>query len=53
MWKWFGGQLKTTFLSMNDCFRPILVVDDSLIPPGIVFSRVANYSHACTWFCCN
>jgi hypothetical protein len=42
MWKWFGGQLKTTFLSINDCFRPILVVDDSLIPPGTVFSRVAN-----------
>jgi hypothetical protein len=38
MWKWFGGQLKTTFLSINDCFRPILVVDDSLIPPaGAVF----------------
>jgi hypothetical protein len=34
MWKWFGGQLKTTFLSIHDCFRPILTVDDSLIPPG-------------------
>ena len=34
---------KTTFLySINDCFRPILVVDDNLIPPGTVFSRVAN-----------
>ena len=43
MWKWFGSQLKTTFLSIiNDCFRPILVVDDNLIPPGTVFSRVAN-----------
>jgi hypothetical protein len=42
MWKWFSGQLKTTFLSVNDCFRQILVVDDSLIPPGTVFSRVAN-----------
>ena len=52
MWKWFGSQLKTTFLSINDCFRPILIVDDSLIPPGTVFSRVAN-SHLCTWFCCN
>jgi hypothetical protein len=44
MWRWFGSQLKTTFLSINDCFRPILVVDDRLIPPGTVFSRVA-YSH--------
>jgi hypothetical protein len=42
MWKWFSGQLKTTFLSVNDCFRQILFVDDSLIPPGTVFSRVAN-----------
>ena len=42
MWKWFGSQLKTTFLNIHDCFRPILVVDDSLIPSGTVFSRVAN-----------
>jgi hypothetical protein len=43
MWKWFNGQLKTTFLSVNDCFCQILVVDDnSLIPAGTVFSRVAN-----------
>jgi hypothetical protein len=42
MWKWFSGKLKTMFLSVNDCFRQILVVDDSLIPPGTVFSRVAN-----------
>ena len=42
MWKWFGSQLKTTFLSIHDCFRPILTVDDSLIPPGTVLSRVAN-----------
>jgi hypothetical protein len=42
MWKWFGGQLKTTFLSIHDCFRPILTVDDSLIPPGTMLSRVAN-----------
>jgi hypothetical protein len=34
MWKWFSGQLKTTFLSINDCFRLILVVDDTLIPAG-------------------
>ena len=52
MWLWFGGQLKTTFLSIHDYFRLILTVDDSLIPPGTVFSRVAN-SHLCTWFCCN
>ena len=42
MWKWFSGQLKTTFISIHDCFRPILTVDDSLIPPGTVLSRVAN-----------
>jgi len=42
MWKWFSGQLKTTFFSIHDCFRPILTVDDSLIPPGTVLSCVAN-----------
>ena len=42
MWKWFGGQLKTTFLSIHDSFRLILTVDDSQIPPGTVLSRVAN-----------
>ena len=34
MWKWFSGQPKTTFLSVNDCFRQILVVDATLIPAG-------------------
>jgi len=42
MWKWFSGQLKTTFLSLHACFRPILTVDDSQIPKGTVISRVAN-----------
>jgi hypothetical protein len=42
MWKWFSGQLKTTFLSLHACFRPILTVDDSQIPKGTVLSRVAN-----------
>jgi hypothetical protein len=42
MWKWSGGQLKPTFLSIHECFRPILTVEDSLIPPGTVLSRVAN-----------
>jgi hypothetical protein len=34
LWKWFSGQMKTTFLSANDCFRQILVVDDTLISAG-------------------
>jgi hypothetical protein len=43
MWKWFSGQLKTTFvLSINDCFRLILVVDNTLIPAGTVFSHHNN-----------
>ena len=42
LWKWFSGQLRATFLSLHTCFRPLLAVDDSLIPTGTVFSRVAN-----------
>ena len=41
-WKWFEGQLKTTLLTTHPCFRYILTVDESTIPPGTVFSRVAN-----------
>jgi hypothetical protein len=52
MWKWFGGQLKTTFLSINDCFRPILAVDDRLIPHRGQCSPVSPTA-TCTWFCCN
>ena len=42
MWKWFSSQLKTTFLSLHACFRPILTVNESQIPKGTVISRVAN-----------